>query len=78
MGIEKKDLEMLALSVPTMDLWELREDLDRLEDAVNRLEKVVESMIELYREERVKSWEMILQGMLKEQRPKENYGKRIR
>ena len=56
---------MMGVAIPVVDYWEMREDLDRLEDAVNRLEKVVECLIELYREERVKNWEMILREMLR-------------
>jgi len=75
--IDQRDRQMMAVSVPTLDYFEIREDLDRLEDAVIRLEKVVECLIELYRTERVKSWEMILQTMLKkEDQKKGNYGNR--
>jgi hypothetical protein len=39
------------------------------------LERVVEVLIELYRTERVKNWEMILQKMMeKEERKKGNAG----
>jgi len=67
MAFDQRDKEMMTVSVPTLDYWEMRDDLDRLQDAVNRLEKIVEALVELYRSERVKDWEMILQGMLKEQ-----------
>jgi hypothetical protein len=77
MIIDKRDREMMALSVPTVDLFELRDDLDRLEDAVIRLEKVVECLIELYRSERLKNWKLILREMLrKEEQKKGNYGNR--
>jgi hypothetical protein len=75
MSLEKRDIEMLSVSVPVVDYWEMRDDLDRLEDSVNRLERVVEALIELYRTERVKNWEMILKKMLeKEERKKGNAG----
>lgn len=63
---------MMCISVPVVDYWEMREDLDRLEDSVNRLEKVVEALIELYRIERVKTWEMILHKMLERREKKGN------
>ena len=73
--IDQRDRQMMAVSTPVVDYLEMREDLDRLEDAVNRLEKVVECLIELYRSERVKNWELILQEMLKEKKGN-NYGNR--
>lgn len=72
MALDERDKQIMSVSVPVVDYFEMREDLDRLEDAVNRLEKIVEAMIELYRSERVKNWELILQGMLKEQDKKGN------
>ncbi len=65
--IDQRDREMMAVSIPVVDYWEMREDLDRLEDAVLRLEKVVECLIELYQSERVKNWELILQEMLRKE-----------
>ena len=44
MALDDRDREMMAVSVPTVDYFEMREDLDRLEDAVIRLEKVVEAL----------------------------------
>ena len=77
MGLDQRDKEMMALSVPTVDFFELREDLDRLEDTVVRLEKIVEALILLHKEERVKSWTLILQEMLKKEAYKKgNYGNR--
>jgi len=71
MSLDKKDLEMMSIAIPVVDYWQMREDSDRLEDAVNRLEKVVEALFELYHSERVKSWEMILRGISekKERKP---------
>jgi hypothetical protein len=37
-----------------------------LAESVDHLEKVVQALIELYKEERVKNWEMILREMMKE------------
>jgi hypothetical protein len=67
MGLDERDKEMMAVSVPTVDYFEMREDLDRLEDAVIRIEKVVEALILLHKEERVKSWELILREMLRKE-----------
>jgi signal transduction histidine kinase len=67
MALDERDKKMMSLSVPTVDYFGMREDLDRLEDTVDRLEKIVESLLELYRSERVKNWELILKEMLKEQ-----------
>jgi hypothetical protein len=72
MALDQKDLQMLSVSIPVVDYWEMKEDIDRLEDAVNRLEKVVEALILLHKEERVKSWEMILREMLKKEEQKGN------
>lgn len=64
MGLDERDHQMISVSVPVVDYFEMREDLDRLEDAVNRLEKMVEALIQLYHEERVKNWQLILQEMM--------------
>ena len=80
MGLEKKDLEMMSISVPVVDYWEMKEEIDRLSDCVERLENVLEAFIKLLQEERVKNWEMILQKMLeKEERKKGNrfHGNRV-
>ena len=63
--LDERDKDMMAISVPVVDYWEMRDDLDRLEDAVLRLEKVVEALIELHRNERVKNWELILREMIR-------------
>jgi hypothetical protein len=77
MTLEKRDLEMLCVSIPTIDLLDIRDELDRLEDVACRLEKVLEALVALYSEERIKNWEMILQEMVKkEERKKGNYGNR--
>ena len=79
MALDKQDIETVKLSRPVaiVDLWALDDRVARLEDAVNRLEKVVEALIEVYRTERVKNWELILGEMLKkEEQKKGNYGHR--
>ncbi len=70
MELDKQDMEMLTIAVPLVDYWEMKEEIDRLSGAVERFEKILECFIALYREERVKTWEMILHAMLKEQERK--------
>jgi len=67
MGLEKKDVEMMAVSIPTIDWWDIRDDIERLANAVERLEKVLECFIVLYHEERVKSWGLILKELLRKE-----------
>ena len=76
--IDERDRQMMSISVPVLDYLEMREDLDRLENAVVRLERVAEVLVELYFSERTKSWEMILKGMLKKEESKKGnyYGHR--
>jgi len=72
MGVDHKDFEDVRLSRPVSvtDLWDIDDRISRLEDVVTRLEKVLEAFILLYHEERVKTWEMILQEMLKKEEQK--------
>jgi hypothetical protein len=56
----------LARPVPVVDLWDIDDRIARLEAIAGRLEKAVEAFGELYKNERVKNWEMILQEMLKQ------------
>jgi len=70
----RKDYEMLSVSIPVVDWWDIKDEIDKLNDSANRLEKIVEAMIELYRSERVKSWEMILQKMYQEEKRKKGNG----
>jgi len=72
MGLDKKDLEMLSVSIPVVDWWDIQEEIDRLENLADRLESVEEALIDLYRTERVKSWEIILKKMLEKQEKKGN------
>jgi hypothetical protein len=73
---EKDDLEdfRLARPVAVVDLWSLDDRVSRLEDVVNRLEKILEALLQLYRSERVKSWELIFNKMIdKELQKKKDY-----
>ena len=72
MGLGKKDFEMMAVSIPVLDWWDIQEEIDRLEKIADRLESVEEALIDLYRTERVKSWEIILKKMLEKQEKKGN------
>jgi hypothetical protein len=74
MSLNQKDLDdtKLARPVAVVDLWTIDDRIDRLQDVVIRLEKVVEILVELYLKERVKNWEMILQKMLEKEQKKGN------
>jgi pyruvate-formate lyase-activating enzyme len=72
MSLEKKDLEMMSVSIPVVDWWDIQEDIERLTEVVQRLEKVLDYFIAIYHEERVKNWEMILQKMIEKQEKKGN------
>ena len=74
MTLDKKDISMLSVSIPTVDYWELKEEIGRLNDSVNRLEKIIEALGELYHRERVKTWELVLTKML-EREDKQARGK---
>jgi hypothetical protein len=77
--MNEKDLQDMKLARPValVDLWDIDDRIDHLQDAVNRMEKVVEALLALYRSERVKGWEIILQAMIKKQEEKGNrYGNR--
>ena len=64
MGLDKKEFEMLAVSIPTLDWLDVREEIERLSDAVNRLETILAGFAELYNRERVKSWELLITKLL--------------
>jgi hypothetical protein len=65
---------MMAVSIPMIDWFDIRDQIDRLNDDVNRLEKTVEALVEMYQKERVKLWEIILIKMIerKDRKAKEN------
>ena len=68
----------LAKSVAVVDLWDIDDRINRLEAIAEHLEEVVGCLVELYRSERVKNWELILQEMLKKELYKKGnyYGNR--
>jgi len=77
--ITKSDLDDVRLSRPVSvtDLWDIDDRIARLERIAERLEQVVIAFGELYREERVKGWELILRQMMKAEDVKRGrYGNR--
>lgn len=77
MPLDEKDTHDLRLARPVavVDLWEAKDSLDRMEKIVERLEKTVRTLVTLYHEERVKSWELILKEMMRQEckdGPKQN------
>lgn len=68
MGLDRHDKEMMCISIPVVDYWEIREDLDRLEDAVSRLERIVEALILLHKEETVKGLTALFSEVLNQQK----------
>lgn len=72
--IEMNDDFKLAKSVAVVDLWDIDDRINRLEAIAERLEEVVGCLVELYRSERVKNWELILQEMLKKEAQKKGNG----
>jgi hypothetical protein len=67
MSLDNQDKQMMSVSVPVVDYWEMKDEINHLENTVTRLEKVVETLVQLYKEERVKNWEIILKEMLKKE-----------
>ena len=63
-ALDKKDFEMMAASIPTVDWWDIRDELDRLSENVNRLETILKAILELYNRERVKTWELVITRIL--------------
>jgi hypothetical protein len=66
MELNKEDIEDVRLSRPVavLDLWDIDDRISHLEEIIERLEEVVEVLVVLYHEERVKNWELILKEML--------------
>ena len=74
MIFDDRNLEVLSVSIPVTDWYDARDEIDSLRESVERLQKVVEALAELYRTERVKTWEMVLTKML-EREDKRRKGK---
>ena len=64
--MDKKDFDDVKLARPValVDLWDIDDRINRLQDMTERLEKVTEILLQLYREERVKNWELILRELM--------------
>ena len=79
MALDDKDIQDVRLSrpVPVVDLWDIDDRISRLEEITERLKKIVDGLAEIYRTERVKNWEMILQKILNKEMQKGNYGNRV-
>jgi hypothetical protein len=80
MSLTDQDFQDLRLSRPVSvtDLWDIDDRIDRLERITERLERAVVAFGELYKNERIKNWELILREMLKQYESKKgnNYGNR--
>jgi hypothetical protein len=70
--MDQKDFGDVRLARPVgiTDLWDIDDRINRLEDCVERLEKCIEVLVLLYKEERVKGWELILKEMLEKKERK--------
>jgi hypothetical protein len=67
MGLDTKDKEMLSISIPVVDYWELKDELERLSETVGQLRDILSCFVQLYRQERVKAWEMVLTKLLEKE-----------
>jgi hypothetical protein len=74
MTFSEKDAEdtRLARPVAITDLWDIDGRIDRLEDLVIRLEKIVEALILLQKEETVKGLAALFSEALDQQQKKGN------
>jgi hypothetical protein len=70
--VSEKDLNDVKLARPiaVVNLWDIDDRISQLEEISRRLEKTLIAFCELYREERVKSWELILKEMVGRERGK--------
>ena len=75
MDLDEKNLELLSVSIPVTDWYDARDEIDSLRESVDRLQKVVEALAELYRTERVKTWELVLNKMLEREDKKIREGR---
>jgi hypothetical protein len=74
MSLTDQDFQDIRLSRPVSvtDLWDIDDRIDRLEGIAERLERAVVAFGELYKNERVKNWELILREMLNDRRGQKN------
>ncbi len=68
--MDSEDFQNLKLARPVavVDLWDVEDRITRLEAIVERFEHVLEGFLVLYKEERIKTWEMILRKILEEEK----------
>lgn len=60
---DTKDVK-LARPVAVVDLWDIDDRINRLDDCIERLEGIVQILLEHTHNERVKDFERILKGEL--------------
>jgi hypothetical protein len=74
MGLNQMDVEdtKLARPVAVVDLWEIDDRVTRLEGICDHLEKMIAKLVNLYYQERVKNWTLILDEMIKQKKDREN------
>jgi hypothetical protein len=70
--IEEKDIRDVRLSRPVavVDLWDIDDRVEKLEKLVETLQKAILALEALYREERLRNWELILREMIKREEKK--------
>ena len=54
----------LARPVSVADLCDIDDRIDRLEALQERMEETIQALLALYKEERIKTWEVILKQMM--------------
>ena len=59
MSNDEKDVK-LARPIAIVDLWDIDDRITRLDDCVERLERIIQTIIEYAHGERVKEFEKIL------------------
>ncbi len=66
MSINQDDIQdiKLARSVAVVDLWDIDDRINRLENCIERSERIVQILIEHAHDERVKDFERILKEEL--------------
>ena len=77
MSLEQKDFDdtRLARPVALTDLWDIDDRISRLENIADRLERIVQALILLHKEETVKGLAALFSEALNQQK-KGNYGNR--
>lgn len=78
MTLDQKDFKDVRLSRPVAvtDLWGIDDRIDRLQDVVIRLERIVEALILLHKEETVKGLTALFSEALDQQKKGDRIGNR--